>query len=81
MQGTSSIVCTSPHTPQIPNSQSVLSHVSPSCHGNVYTILSPTLVSYSNIRTNMMHYFFLFFFRARQLMPQMHLSLRLIVQP
>jgi hypothetical protein len=26
-------------------------------------------------------FFFFFFFRARQLMPRMHLSLRLIVQP
>jgi hypothetical protein len=26
-------------------------------------------------------YFYFYFFRARQLMPQMHLSLRLIVQP
>ena len=50
MQGTSSIVFRSPHTSQIPNFQSVLSHVSPSCHGNAYTILSPILVSYSNIK-------------------------------
>ena len=38
-----------PHISQIPNFQSVPSHASPSCHGNVYTILSPTLVSYSKI--------------------------------
>jgi hypothetical protein len=44
--------------------------------------LEAIFIIYIAITFDFMYFdFFLFFFRARQLMPRMHLSLRLIVQP